>query len=140
MIKSFRCKNFKNVTVNELPFSRINTLLGPNNSGKTNFIRALSFCADMVNNTEKLIGESSFQTLVCRYGIDDIYDKFAEDTNGIVEMEWKIDLKNQGDVDYRFDFHTGNQLQDFLSRWKNWMTEKHCPIKENLSIILAVDA
>lgn len=114
MIKAFSCKNFKNVTVEEMKFSKINILLGPNNSGKTNFIRALSFCADMVNNAERLIGDSAFLTLACRYGISDVYNKFSEDTSGTVEMNWKLDLENQKKVDYRLEFHTGDHLQDFF--------------------------
>ena len=50
MIKSFECKDFRNVTCSNLQFSRINILIGPNNSGKSNFIKALSFAANMVNS------------------------------------------------------------------------------------------
>lgn len=114
MIKKFSCSNFKNVNVSELEFSRINVLIGPNNSGKTNFIRALSFCADMVNNSEKLIGDSSFQTLVCRYGIGDVYNKFSIDSNNEIAMQWNINLDNKKKVDYQIAFHTGSQLQDFF--------------------------
>lgn len=114
MIKKFSCSNFRNVNVKDLEFSRINILIGPNNSGKTNFIRALSFCADMVTNSEKLIGDSSFQTMICRYGMGDIYNKFAEDSNNEIKMQWKINLDNKKKVDYEFAFHTGVQLQDFF--------------------------
>ena len=114
MIKNFSCKDFRNVNVDGLEFSRINVLIGPNNSGKTNFIRALSFCADMVNNSEKLIGNSSFQTLVCRYGMEDIYNKFATDSRQEITMQWKINLDNKKKVNYKFSFHTGSQLQDFF--------------------------
>ena len=36
MIKSFSCSNFRNVNVKNLRFSKINILIGPNNSGKIN--------------------------------------------------------------------------------------------------------
>lgn len=61
MIKSFSCSNFRNVNVKNLKFSKINILIGPNNSRKTNFIKALSFCADMLNCSGKLVGDSAFQ-------------------------------------------------------------------------------
>ena len=48
MIKEFTCSNFRNVEVDHLKFSRINLLIGPNNAGKSNFIRALSFSANMI--------------------------------------------------------------------------------------------
>ena len=46
MIKSFSCSNFRNVNVKNLRFSKINILIGPNNSGKTNFIKARYECYD----------------------------------------------------------------------------------------------
>lgn len=49
MIKRFTCDNFRNVSCNNLEFERINILIGPNNAGKSNFIRALSFAANMVS-------------------------------------------------------------------------------------------
>lgn len=49
MIKRFTCSNFRNIKVRDLSFGRINILLGPNNAGKSNFIRALSFTANMLN-------------------------------------------------------------------------------------------
>ncbi len=62
MIKSFSCTNFRNVNISDLKFSRINILNGPNNSGKTNYIKALSFCADMMNCSGSLISDSAFRT------------------------------------------------------------------------------
>lgn len=45
MIKSFEVKN---VSYRELEFVWANILIGLNNNGKSNFIRALSFAANMV--------------------------------------------------------------------------------------------
>ena len=53
MITSFESEDFRNVSCASLDFERINVLIGPNNAGKSNFIRALSFAANMVNNTQK---------------------------------------------------------------------------------------
>ena len=53
MIEQFSCSNFRNVKADKLKFGRINLLIGPNNAGKSNFIRALSFAANMVNNARK---------------------------------------------------------------------------------------
>lgn len=52
MIKQFTCANFRNISCTDLEFDRINILIGPNNAGKSNFIRALSFAANMVNSTK----------------------------------------------------------------------------------------
>lgn len=114
MIKSFSCKNYRNVNVENLKFSRINILIGPNNSGKTNFIKALSFCADMINCSGRLIGESAFQTMVSRHGMGDIYNKYSLETDKIIDMKWDIDLGNSRKVSYKFAFHTGNEMKDFF--------------------------
>lgn len=34
MIQNFSCKNFRNITAENLSFEKINILIGPNNSGK----------------------------------------------------------------------------------------------------------
>ena len=114
MIRRFSCLNYRNVSVENLEFSRINILIGPNNSGKTNFIRALSFCADMLNCSGKLIGDSAFQTMVTKYGIGDMYNKYSEDPERIIRMQWEVDLDEEKQVVYKLDFHTGNEMKDFF--------------------------
>lgn len=49
MIRNFECENFRNISCMDLEFERVNILIGPNNAGKSNFIRALSFAANMVS-------------------------------------------------------------------------------------------
>lgn len=114
MIKSFSCRNFRNVNVKNLKFSKINILIGPNNSGKTNFIRALSFCADMLNCSGKLVGDSAFQTLISKSGMGDIYNKYAQDTVHNIGLKWNLELDKHKNVDYEFDFHTGNEIKEFF--------------------------
>ena len=114
MIKSFSCSNFRNVNVKNLEFSKINILIGPNNSGKTNFIKALSFCADMLNCSGKLVGDSAFQTLISKSGMGDIYNKYAEDTAQGISMRWNLELDEEKKVSYQFNFHTGNEMKDFF--------------------------
>lgn len=114
MIKSFSCSNFRNVNVKNLKFSKINILIGPNNSGKTNFIKALSFCADMLSCSGKLVGDSAFQTLISKLGMGDIYNKYAEDTAQGISMRWNLELDEEKKVSYQFNFHTGNEMKDFF--------------------------
>jgi len=131
MIKSFSCCNYRNVNVNNLKFSKINILIGPNNSGKTNFIKALSFCADMLNCSGKLIGDSAFQTMISKSGMGDIYNKYSDAQTHSINMRWNIDLDGSKQVTYRFDFHTGNEMKDFFitrecldDRYKNKKEKK----------------
>lgn len=60
MIKKFSVKNFRNVNIQNIEFDKINILIGPNNSGKTNFIKALSFFANMIIGGKDNSYESSF--------------------------------------------------------------------------------
>lgn len=114
MIKSFSCSNFRNVNVNNLEFSKTNILIGPNNSGKTNFIKALSFCADMLNCSGKMVGDSAFQTMISKSGMGNIYNKYANDTARIINMRWNLTLDEHKNVSYQFRFHTGNEMKDFF--------------------------
>lgn len=114
MIKAFSCSNFRNVNVKNLKFSRINILIGPNNSGKTNFIKALSFCADMLSCSGKLVGDSAFQTMISKSGMGDIYNKYADDAEHSINMKWKLALEENKEVSYQFNFHTGNEMKDFF--------------------------
>lgn len=43
MITKFSCHNFRNINKENLEFEKINILIGPNNSGTTNFIKAIPF-------------------------------------------------------------------------------------------------
>ena len=52
MIKTFSCSGFRNISCRNVKPAKINILIGANNAGKSNFIRALSFAANMVSNTK----------------------------------------------------------------------------------------
>lgn len=114
LIRSFSCKDYRNVGVQRLDFDRINILLGPNNSGKTNFIKALSFCADMVNCNGRLVGDSGFQTMVSRSGMGDIFNKYSDDPSKSIEMQWYLELDPNKPVTYQFNFHAGIEMRDFF--------------------------
>lgn len=108
MIKSFHCKNFKNITTDNLEFEKINILIGPNNAGKSNFIRAISFCANMVNGaiTEK----SGLLSEIKRNGWDEMLNKSSGDSS--IEFEWKMAL-NDRNMDYKLKIHVGENINDF---------------------------
>lgn len=108
MIKKFSCENFKNITVKDLEFERINVLIGPNNAGKSNFIRALSFCANMVNGerTEK----TGFFSEIKRNGWEQILNKNADDTK--ISFDWVLELPGRS-LEYQLEFHAGENAEDF---------------------------
>lgn len=109
MITQFSCKNFRNININDLEFGRINLLLGPNNAGKSNFIKALSFGANMITMKNET-AESGFLAEVQRDGSFDILRKDALEPE--IELKWRILLEQQ-EVDYKLIFHVGLSLDEF---------------------------
>lgn len=110
MIERFSCTNYRNINVSNLKLKRINILVGPNNSGKTNFIRAISFLPDML--LKKDVGglKSAFLNAVKRNGWDHLRNNRAESSDAI-EFSW--DLLVDGDaLEYKFSFLTGKKIED----------------------------
>lgn len=91
MITKFTCKNFRNVSCTGLEFERINILIGPNNAGKSNFIRALSFAANMVSGSR--IEETGFLSELKRNGWQEAANKRNTDTS--FKLIWDFLLENR---------------------------------------------
>lgn len=108
MIKYFSCTNFRNIRIDDLKFGRINLLIGPNNSGKTNLIRALSFSANMVNSTTKN-NPTGFLSEVQRNGSSAMLCRGSEASS--ISLRWRIALKNH-EVDYSLAFKAGKDEDD----------------------------
>lgn len=111
MIRDFSVKNFRNVNIDNIAFNKINILIGPNNSGKTNFIKALSFFSNMIIAGKDNIHESSFLSEVDKNGWDKLLNKYASSTE--VEFDWTIDLDGE-ECKYSFAFNAGNQPENFF--------------------------
>lgn len=122
MIKQFTCKNFRNVNLDGLEFGRVNLLLGPNNAGKSNFIKALSFGANMIT-MKKEETETGFYAEVQRDGSFDILRKDAASNE--IELKWRI-LLEQEEVEYRFKFHIGKSLDDLYILMESLDDVNHC--------------
>ncbi len=110
MIQNFSCKNFRNITAENLSFEKINILIGPNNSGKTNFIRALTFLAEMLDKAEEGNLKSSFLNAAARNGWGHMLNKGATSDKEI-KFSWKLDLDGEP-VEYVFACTVGNSIED----------------------------
>lgn len=96
MIKEFNCYGFRNVSAENLKFKRINILIGPNNAGKSNFIRALSFAANMVSNP---INETTgFLTELKRNGWNTIANRYIDSHS--FKLVWNFKLEERRPVVY----------------------------------------
>lgn len=114
MIQSFSCKNFRNISCDNLEFKRINIMIGPNNAGKSNFIRALSFSANMVNNPKT--ESTGFLTELKRNGWHHIANKRSASSDFF--LNWKLELDKDRPVAYTLRANVGSHRND------NFITEE----------------
>lgn len=105
MISRFSCHNFRNIQADALEFEKINILIGPNNSGKSNFIKAITFFSEMLKNAGKGSLKSAFLDAVARNGWDHSLYKHAEE-NTPIDFAWDICLNGEP-VRYKFSFVVG---------------------------------
>lgn len=103
MISRFSCHNFRNIQADNLEFEKINILIGPNNSGKSNFIKAITFFSEMLKNAGEGSLRSAFLNAVARNGWDHSLDKHADD-NTPIDFSWDICVNGEP-VRYRFLFY-----------------------------------
>lgn len=110
VLKSFSVKNYRNLNINKLDFKRINILVGPNNSGKSNLIDAISFFSDLILG-DKSPSQSSFLAQMGRHGWDDVLNKKVEKP-GKIEMKWVLNTDDSySDLSYQLQFQIGRSDQ-----------------------------
>lgn len=109
MIRKFSCHNFRNINAQELEFAKINILIGPNNSGKSNFIKALTFFSEMLKKANEGNLKSAFLNAISRNGWDHMLNNAAEGYSPI-EFAWELNL-NDEPVRYKFAFSPGNTVE-----------------------------
>lgn len=96
MIRNFTCENFRNISCDGLEFERVNVLIGPNNAGKSNFIRALSFAANMVSVPQ---GEATgFLAELKRNGWNGAVNRRADHSG--FKLVWNFELTKDHPVVY----------------------------------------
>jgi len=111
MIYKFSCNNFRNISVENLPLKRINLLIGPNNSGKTNFIQAITFYSNMLKYSTFGSSETDFYNAVQRNGWSHCLRK-GERPGTPISFTWDMEL-GQETISFKFAFVTGAQKEDF---------------------------
>jgi len=108
MLKKFSCHNFRNIEAEDLEFNNINLLIGPNNSGKSNFIKAVTFFSEMIRKSHEGTFNSSFLNAVSRNGWDRILNINA-DKNEAIDLKWELEI-NEKPVEYRIAFNVGDSV------------------------------
>ena len=110
MITKFSCHNFRNINKENLEFEKINILIGPNNSGKTNFIKAITFFSEMLKNAQDGNLKSAFLNAVARNGWEHALYKHAK-KDATIDFVWEITL-NGMPVRYKFSYGVGNAVEN----------------------------
>ncbi len=118
MIHKFSCNNFRNVKAENLEFEKINILIGPNNSGKSNFIKALTFMGDMLGDWDKGNLKSAFLNAVSRNGWEHVLNKKAV-SKDTIDLCWIMDLDGK-QVEYKFSFTVGKAVEDCNIALEEW--------------------
>lgn len=111
MLKDFRLNNYRNVSGGPYSFGRINLLLGPNNSGKSNMMDAIGFLSQMVDSSRER-GISVFHKALAARGWNDLLDRRKEDSR-TVELDWTFvtDPDRPEPFRYQLSCHLGSSEQ-----------------------------
>lgn len=111
MINSFSCKNFRNINVADLELSRINIFIGPNNSGKTNLIKTITFYSNMLKHAAEGNEGTDFMNAMARNGWNHSKNYLAP-INEPVSFEWHLNYNSQPVV-YKFAYSVGENREDY---------------------------
>tara|TARA_R110002074_G_scaffold161480_10_gene319530 strand:- start:9520 stop:10797 length:1278 start_codon:yes stop_codon:yes gene_type:complete len=57
-LEEFQLTGYKNITEANLTFDSVNVIIGPNNSGKSNFIQSISFLDNLINSSSDELKET----------------------------------------------------------------------------------
>lgn len=82
MISRFSCSNYRNVTAEDVELERVNVLIGPNNCGKTNFLRALGILGEIAQ-------DSSFDKVMEGHGGSGVLNR-AVKWPGEIVLNWSF--------------------------------------------------
>ncbi|TCP57724.1 putative ATPase [Tumebacillus sp. BK434] len=103
MIKTFSVKNFRNVMIDEIPLAKINLIVGPNNSGKSNLLKAMGFASELLL-AEKSKDESAFYQVMGDHGWDEMLRRGVHERDRSIDLTWEI--ANEGyKMLYKISFH-----------------------------------
>ncbi len=114
MLKRVSIQNFKSLKDVTLDLQKVNLLIGPNNSGKTNFLKALEFIKERYNDFPK----TGDQSLTFNRNGQDIDFLIVSDDQDPVHIRKRYILKSGGEkeslVYNRENQFTGNGVVPFI--------------------------
>ena len=90
MIRRFKTSEFRSLKGVDLNYGKINIFIGPNNSGKTNMIRAISWLKDMLTFSQ--MDRSAFHHVCEKNGRSEILNRYSA-FPGNINLEWVVDIE-----------------------------------------------
>ena len=124
MLQKIRIQNFRSLKDVTVDLQHVNLLIGPNNSGKSNFLKALEFFLSLINN--KKFEENYFKQILFR---DELKNLKANNE----EIPISIELISKYEDYYEhyilqiFDLQNNSKRLEFIGK-----TEKAISTKINL--------
>ena len=112
-LDSIRIKNYKNIREADLSLSSFNVLVGPNNSGKSNFIQIISFLNFIINGAKEQVEISFKSGYFGKFGR--IHNLYINETQNI---ETLIELKFHNDNNFKYTYLLilhGKKIEDKIS-------------------------
>lgn len=105
MLREFTARKFRNISVEAMKLEPLNLLVGPNNSGKSNLIDAMSLFANLVNTDSK---DGGFHDYLMRRGWSDVLDRYV-DAPAEISLKWELDgATGFPDLVYELNFMIGS--------------------------------
>lgn len=104
MLHSFRAKRYRHLDADGLKLARFNILIGPNNSGKSTFIKTIRFAADVLGPR---IDGSAFLAALDAQGRDGLLERSCP-LPGEIELSWTLSSKRSSQpLTYELSFQIG---------------------------------
>ncbi len=119
MITSFTAKHFRNLNIDSLMLNKINIFIGPNNSGKSNFVDAISFFASLISSSNNSLYPTSFWNQLNERGWSELLDRRQSKPN-VIELNWKLASKSKHNPDLSYDlkFQIPDESDDMPEQYR----------------------
>lgn len=128
-IENLIVKNFRNIEHANLNFRNFNVLVGPNNSGKSNFLQVISFLNFILNGSTDEV-KNFFQTRHPRLKSEIIPNKFVRST-AAQQTDFEIKFSNEtNQTVYTYKISIGYQREEKSFGFKIYIVNESLDFKE----------
>lgn len=98
MFTRFTCRGYRNVTADDVELGPLTVLLGPNNCGKTNFVRALTFVSDLCDVLDGVAWARPVDRVIQEHGAHRLLRRGQPAESPHATLQWTCRRGVPGDV------------------------------------------